>query len=550
MGKPETPPRIQAQNHMSQVFQVFFLPGSGVDKKSGEDIPIITDPAQARALAESLSREKYIGLDLETTGLDPHEDRIRLAQLSTNDQTWVIDALAVPVTELRMVLEGGPIKIGQNLKFDWQFLYEQGVWMKPVFDTMLADQLIHHRSYGRGLGDLVKEYLGIALPKELQTSDWTGELTTEQLNYAARDAGVLPSLASAIMVKVRDLGLQKVINLENQALPGVAWMEAQGVGFDLDQWQVLADQAEASVKELGIALGKIAFESAGLHSIDWDSPKQVLEALTQIGVPIADTKEESLQAHRDTHPIVPLLLDYREMSKRASTYGADWLRDINMMTGRIHADWKQIGAESGRMACKGPNLQNLPRAKPYRACFAAGPDKVFIKADYSQIELRIAAEISGDANLMQAFQTGQDVHVLAATYITGKKPDEVTREERQVAKATNFGLIYGLGAKRLAAQGRDYGIELTEERAAEIRDRYFQAFSGLREWQRRQAKETDTRTLSGRHRTWKDKSPYTQLLNTPVQGSGVFRSWHWLSYGRPGRRNWKAATQLWRCTMN
>jgi DNA polymerase-1 len=483
---------------------------------------VITDPAQARNLAETLAAEKYVGLDLETTGLDPHHDRIRLVQLATPEQTWLIDAYRVPITELKAVLAGGPVKIVQNAKFDWQFLYARGIWMGPVFDTMLADQAVHHRSYGRKLGDLAKDYLGIELPKELQTSDWSGELTHEQVSYAARDAGVLPSLASAIMVRVRDLKLQKVVDLENKALLGIAWMEYQGVGFDLDAWQVLADRAEVKVKELGTTLEQSAFESAGLYSIDWDSPKQVLEALNQIGVAITDTREESLQVHKQTHPIVAVLLDYREMSKRASTYGVDWLRHLNMETGRIHADWKQIGAESGRMACKDPNMQNLPRSKDYRACFTADPGKVFIKADYSQIEIRIAAEISGDRNLLQAFQNGQDIHVLAATYITGKNADAITPEERQLAKAVNFGLIYGLGAKRLAIQaGQDYGIELTEERATEIRNKYFKAFSGLREWQHRQGKETITRTLSGRHRAWANEPPYTQLLNTPVQGTGA-----------------------------
>jgi DNA polymerase-1 len=332
------------------------------------------------------------------------------------------------------VLESGPIKIGHNLKFDSQFLYKQGVWLSPVFDTLLADQVVHYRSYGRGLGDLAKDYLDVELPKGLQTSDWSGELTQEQLDYAARDAGVLSSLASAIMVKVRELGLQKVIDLENRALPGIAWMEAQGVGFDLDAWQVLADRAEAKAQELGATLEQMAFESAGLHSIDWDSPKQVLEALIQMGVPVPDTKEESLQAHKDMHPIVPVLLDYREMSKRASTYGVDWLRHLNMETGRIHADWRQIGAESGRMACKTPNLQNLPRSKDYRACFTAGPGNVFIKADYSQIELRIAAEISGDKNLLQAFQNHEDIHVLAATYITGKDANALPHRSASLPK--------------------------------------------------------------------------------------------------------------------
>jgi DNA polymerase-1 len=440
-------------------------------------------------------------------------------QLSTNDQTWVIDALQVPVTELRAVLEGGPIKIGHNLKFDWQFLYEQGVRMQPVFDTMLADQVIHHRSYGRGLGGLAKDYLDMELPKELQTSDWSGELTQEQLDYAARDAGVLPSLAKAIMNKARELELQKVIDLENQALPAVGWMKYQGVGFDLDAWNFLADQAAARVKELGATLEQLAFESTGLYSINWDSPKQVLEALKHLGVPVTNTREESLQAHKDTHPIVPLLLDYREMSKHAGTYGADWLRHLNMETGRIHPDWKQIGAETGRMACADPNLQNIPRRPEYRACFTPGPGNVLIKADYSQIEVIVAAEISNDARLLQGLVDRVDVHRLAAGLILGKVPEEVTDDERQIGKTLNFGLIYGMGPKSFATQVHQrYSIELTPEQAQEFIDKYFQSFAGLRDWRRQQGKQTITRTLTGRWRDVAGKRQYTEALNTPIQG--------------------------------
>jgi P4 family phage/plasmid primase-like protien len=483
---------------------------------------VISNPAQARALAEELAGQQYIGLDLETTGLDPHQDRIRLMQLSTPEQTWLIDAYHVPVTELKAVLEGGPIKIIQNAKFDWGFLYAQGIWLEPVFDVMLADQVIHHRSYGRGLGDLAQDYLDMEVPKELQTSDWSGDLKDEQLEYAERDAAILPSLASAITGRVRELKLEQVIDLENKALPAIAWMEFQGVGFDLDAWQALADKAEIRVKELRETLDQLALEGIGGRRVDWDSPKQVKEALNFLGVVVPDTKEETLQAHKTAHPVVAVLLDHREMSKRAGTYGVDWLRYLNMETGRIHADWKQIGAESGRMACKNPNLQNLPRSKDYRACFRADPGKVFIKADYSQIELRIAAEISGDKNLLKAFQNRQDVHVLAATYIIGKEASTVTADERQLAKAVNFGLIYGLGAKRLAVQaGQDYGIQLSEERATEIRNKYFKAFSGLRDWQRRQGQETLTRAPSGRWRTWSKTPPYTQLLNTPVQAAAA-----------------------------
>ena len=178
---------------------------------------VITDPAQARALAEALAGQPFIAVDLETTGLDPHHDRIRLVQLATLENTRLIDAYQVPVTELKAVLDGGPVKIVQNAKFDWQFLYAQGIWLEPVFDTMLADQVVHHRSYGKGLGGLAKDYLDLDLPKELQTSDWSGDLSDEQLEYAERDAQVLQPLASSIMSRVRELQLQKAVDLENQA---------------------------------------------------------------------------------------------------------------------------------------------------------------------------------------------------------------------------------------------------------------------------------------------------------------------------------------------
>jgi DNA polymerase-1 len=496
--------------------------GSPRYELSKKGSPVITDPNQARVLAEELAGQQFVGLDLETTGLDPHSDQIRLVQLATKEKTFIVDAYQVPVEALRPVLAGGPIKIGQNLKFDWQFLYAQGIFVEPVFDTMLADQVIHNRNFGRNLGVLAKEYLGLDLPKELQKSDWSGALTEQQMEYAARDAAILPHLAKVIMAKAREAKLETAIHIENASLPAIAWMEYNGVGFDLDSWEALAEEAQQKVAELRNRLTELIKEQLGGLNVDWESTQQVLQALKALGLKIADTKQETLEGLRDSHPIIPVLLDYREMTKRAGTYGADWLKHINKHSGRLHPDWRQIGAESGRMACKEPNLQNLPRMKAYRACFHANPGNVLIKVDYSQIELRIAAEISGDRDLLKAFQNHQDIHALAATYITGKEASKVTPEERQLAKAVNFGLIYGLGAKGLIARAKqDYGVTLTQEQAEQIRSKYFTAFSGLRTWQKKQGKERRTRTMSGRQRTWEKEPPYTQLLNTPVQGSGA-----------------------------
>jgi DNA polymerase-1 len=504
---PETlePPRLNFPGDNAEVMSLMSRSRS-----------LVIDPAYAVDLANTLDQGVYLALDLETTGLDPHSHRIRLMQLATEDHVYIIDADRVPVTIFKPCLEGGPAKLGQNLKFDWQFLHAQGVALEPVFDTLLADQVIHNRNYGRGLGVLAEEYLGIELPKELQKSDWSGELTNEQLAYAARDVAILPPLVAAIRAKAEELEVMPVIDLENAALPTIAWMEFQGMGFDLGSWNELAETAESKVTEIAEALNSLLQDD---KAVNWNSPKQVLRALASVGVSIVDTKEETLQANKQKHPIVEKLLEYREMSKRAGTYGKDWLKHISAYTGRIHPDWRQIGSEAGRMSCRDPNLQQIPRSKDYRACFTAKPGHVLVKADYSQIEVRVAAELSGDPALIETFLTGEDSHQNTAALLFSKDPAVITKEERQIAKSANFALIYGGGIGPLQNLASANKVTLTAEEAATIRRTYFQTFHRLGQWQREQDGKKSTRTISGRLRTWPHIPYWNQLLNSPVQGA-------------------------------
>jgi DNA polymerase-1 len=200
-----------------------------------------------------------------------------------------------------------------------------------------------------------------------------------------------------------------------------------------------------------------------------------------------------------------------------TTYGTDWPK--NLCHGRIHAGWQQIGAESGRMGCNTPNLQNLPRDKRYRRCFVAPPGRVLVKADYFQIELRIAAKISKDEAMLSAYHDRVDLHTLTARRVLDLT--EVTPEQRQLAKAINFGLLYGMGARgfREYAKGQ-YGLDLTEEEAGRYRDAFFVAYPGLRRWHRSIPNHPiSTRTLAGRRRL--NTQVFTQKLNTPVQGTGA-----------------------------
>jgi DNA polymerase-1 len=214
-----------------------------------------------------------------------------------------------------------------------------------------------------------------------------------------------------------------------------------------------------------------------------------------------------------------LLRDYRAARKRVTTYGTDWGRHA-LEDGRVYAAWNQLGSVAGRTSCSAPNLQQVPRDPRYRRCFIAPPGRVLVKADYSQLQLRIAAKVAGDRAMLDAYARGEDLHTLTARQITGKA--EVSKADRQVAKAVNFGLIFGLGAKGLRSYARStYGLDLTEAEAAQYRRAFFQAYSGLGDWHQRAGSSTaqECRTLGGRRRLLDDKTPYTHRLNSPVQGT-------------------------------
>jgi DNA polymerase-1 len=251
---------------------------------------------------------------------------------------------------------------------------------------------------------------------------------------------------------------------------------------------------------------------------NWDSPEQVKQALEAVDCKVEATDDDTL-AKIDS-PLAALLRQYRDSRKRCTTYGKDWLQHV-ASNGRVYANWRQIGAASGRMSCSKPNLQQLPRGH-YRRCFQAPPGRVLVKADYSQIELRIAAKVSGDKNMLAAYQAGEDLHTLTALHVLGVQ--DVTKDQRQLAKALNFGLLYGMGARGFQSYAKSsYGVVLTEPQAQSYRDAFFNAYPGLRAWHSKvkHAHTRETRTLAGRRRRLKPEDYDTLRLNTPVQGTGA-----------------------------
>jgi DNA polymerase-1 len=494
---------------------------------------LVTDEGGLAAVAFGLAdaASERVGLDVETTGLNPRVDRIRLLSLSIpggdgQSANYLIDCFTVDPSGLWAALAECEV-VGHNLSFDLSFLSRLGFSPGQIRDTMLLSQVLYASAYVKGTGftrhglkDCCQRELGIDLSKELQASDWTGVLSTEQLDYAAADVQVLIPLHNALTKKLAESGLERTAALECSALPCIAWMASKGVPFDRSQWSALANIAEADTERIASELNAVAPPKVdGLFEDiwNWDSPEQVKQVLSLTGHPVESTSDGVL-AELD-NPIAKLLRDYRDASKRVTTYGNEWANKHVAADNRIYANWSQLGANSGRMACGSPNLQNIKRDGAYRKAFAAPPGRIFVKGDYSQIELRIAAKISGDTALLAAYQCGEDLHALTAKNVLGIQ--EVTKQHRQLAKAINFGLLYGMGAKAFRAYANaTYGVELSEAEAQSYRDAFFRSYPGLRRWHRSIGdKPVDTRTLIGRRVS--NVQNFTEKLNLPVQGSGA-----------------------------
>jgi DNA polymerase-1 len=392
-----------------------------------------------------------------------------------------------------------------------------------VHDTLiLAQLLIAGTREPNKLADCAARYLGQCIDKTEQRSDWTGTLTDAQVGYAARDVEILFPLLGALRAKLAEAGLEKTADIERRCLPAVLWLSRSGVAFNKDAWRSQGATAEAEAQRL-----KAEFDAAAPAQPDalfgggwkWDSPEQVKAALARVDFKVDDTADETLA--RIDHPLAALLRQYRAERKKVSTYGKDWLKHV-AGNGRVYPTWRQMGCASGRMSCGSPNMQQLPRGREYRRCVRAPAGRVLVKADYSQIELRIAAKVSGDKALLQAYKRGEDLHTRTARLVL--KVEDVTKEHRQLAKALNFGLLYGMGAKSFAVYAKaEYGLDLSLEDAERYRAAFFESYPGLRSWHHRagQGRDTpiDTRTLAGRRRLAVQR--FSEKLNTPVQGTGA-----------------------------
>ncbi|HEY9852098.1 MAG TPA: bifunctional 3'-5' exonuclease/DNA polymerase [Leptolyngbyaceae cyanobacterium] len=503
---------------------------------------LINSAAALETALKAFLQAKIIGIDCETVGgTDPHQAKIRLVQLAIpNHPVVIVDLAAInseDLSPLRQLLRGNALKVGHNLKFEWMMLTQAGLQpSRHFFDTYLAYRVLTaglKRSLS--LEAIADQLLDVKLDKSLQTSDWSGELTAAQLQYAAIDAAIVLPLRIYLKRKLKRALLWETALLEFACLPAVAQIELNGMLLDKAQWQLLKSQLEQQRTELAKELLSLQAPSPNKqisllpefsNSINLRSPKQVLAALQAQGVSVTSTNTQTLIPLANEYPVIQALLDYRSLSTRISTFAEGLPQHIHPVTGRIHPNWFQIGAKSGRFSCREPNLQNIPRDKATRQCFKAATGYVLLKADYSQIELRIMAKVSGDRLLIAAYSKGEDLHKLTASLVLGKPLSDINPEDRQLGKIINFGLIYGMGAKKFKNLAQtEHGRTLSLKEASQFRKRFFESYAGIAEFHKNVRQNwlkgmRESRTLGGRRRLWsKDSKPLlNEMLNNPIQG--------------------------------
>ncbi|MDQ3666419.1 MAG: DNA polymerase [Acidobacteriota bacterium] len=519
------------------------------------DYKVIKTADELRYSVKSLSSQSAIGLDTETTELDPYTGRLRLIQLAAPDGVSIIDLDAFAkgsngglanneaLLPLKRLLEAPrPIKIAHNAKFDAKFLkHNLGADLGGVFDSLLASQLISAGDIEErhGLETVAARYLNESVDKSERLSNWNFELSEAQLEYAARDAAVLLPLREKLIERLKAEGLVRCAQLEFECVMPVADIELAGFYMHKDRWLEQLAVVEKKRGELAEELQAILAEDSLQGSlfggpqradINLDSHQQLTQALERLGIPVPDsTRNWKLQPLAAQYPVVATLLEYRTVQKALTSYGQNMIALINPATGRLHADFRQIGAPTGRFSCTNPNIQQVPHAAEYRRCFSGHPaGRRLIIADYSQIELRILAEFSGDRGFIEAFNSGADLHRVTAGQVFNVPLDRVSRDQRDFAKRLNFGVVYGIGAQRFSIMT---GLSVSE--AENVLRKYFATYRGLdtylREAANRAVNERQARTASGRLVRFRyDENDRQQISmtqrngkNTPIQGTSA-----------------------------
>ena len=515
---------------------------------------LVETAAQLREVVAAVGRYPEFCFDTETTGFDIFNDRIVGLSLAVEPfKAWYVPFLEKDTPEyaeiVRPLFEDEKIaKIGQNIKFDLMVLRRLGITIRGrMYDTMILHYLLDPESR-HNMNALAEKYLNYK-PIEIETLIGKGskQLTMDLVNvervkeYAAEDADVTLQLKQALYPMIEQIGLQHLyFEIEEPMIAVLADIEMAGVRIDSEALAVYAVELNRKLAELEAAIRT----EAGEPNLNINSARQLGEVLFG-KMRIAEkpkmtktkqfcTDEDYLQSFARKHRIVDLILEYRGVKKLLSTYVEALPQLVNRSTGRIHTSFNQAVTATGRLSSTNPNLQNIPvrddmGRRIRKAFIPSDDDHLLLSADYSQVELRLMAHLSGDESLIAAFEHGEDIHAATAAKLFNKTLDEVTSEERRRAKTANFGIIYGISAFGLSQR-----LEIPRKEAKEIIDGYFASYPGVKRYMdnvvEKAKEEGFVSTIFGRRRYLNDIASHNAIarglaernaVNAPIQGSAA-----------------------------
>ena len=524
-------------------------------RKGDFDYQLIEKKEDRKRIIDLFLTKDFLSLDTETTGTDPITAKlVGLSFSVAENQAFYVpvpqnqeEAQAI-VNEFKPVYEDGRIlKIGQNIKYDIMVLQNYGITLRgELFDTMVAHYLLqpelrHGMDY---MAEVYLHYQTIHIeeligPKGKGQKNMADLPPSKVYEYACEDADVTLKLKNIFEPKLKEEGcLDLFRDIEMPLVPVLAWMEHNGVCIDTEALKDTSKLYTEKMNQLEEEIHALAGEPFNIAS-----PKQVGEVLfeklrisnkpkkTKTGQYV--TSEEVLESLRSHHPIVEKILEHRGLKKLLGTYIDALPKLINPATGHIHTSFNQTVTATGRLSSSNPNLQNIPvrgeEGKEIRKAFVPEPGCEFFSADYSQIELRIMAHLSGDPHMIEAFREGHDIHAATAAKIYKKAIEEVTREERSRAKTANFGIIYGITAFGLAER-----LDISRTDAKELIESYFATYPKVKEYMQQSiytAREKGyTETIYHRRCYLRDINSHNAVvrgyaernaINAPIQGSAA-----------------------------
>lgn len=519
------------------------------------DYQLVDNQEKMKDLAQNLTAQKLFSLDTETTGIDPiTAELVGMSFSFAENQAFYVPVPANREEALTIVNIFKPafenpdsLKIGQNIKYDLNVLAHYGVTLQgKMFDTMIAHyvlqpELRHGMDY---LAEVYLKYETIKIeeligPRGKKQGNMRDLPPAEVYKYACEDADVTLKLKHVLEKELQKNGVQELFEqIEMPLVPVLAYMERNGVRIDPEALKETSRHFTARMNQIE----KEVYQLAGME-FNIASPKQVGEVLfdrlkivekakkTKTGQYV--TSEEVLESLKGKHEIVEKILEHRGLKKLLGTYIDALPQLINPATGRIHTSFNQTVTATGRLSSSNPNLQNIPirneDGKEIRKAFIPDEGCEFFSADYSQIELRIMAHLSGDPHMIEAFQKGQDIHAATAAKIYKVKLEDVTREQRSKAKTANFGIIYGISVFGLAER-----LNVDRKEAKELIDGYFENYPDVKAYMEesiRQAREKGyIETIFKRKRYLPDINSKNAVvrgyaernaINAPIQGSAA-----------------------------